>query len=388
MLDGLATLIVQPNTFPENRVIVASTNPLVPTPPEMVLSSAASIGFPGLAFGKPVRLQMSYEGLSLPSGTAATSLRVFRLWNHRWSILPSTVNTVDLFVETTIGAGGTYALLARTAGNPPPENLITFRSTNGDVSSSWRRVAPLAMTSSNGMAAFFEELSRDADTWRGSELAPTENGVFFVRKHVTGSDFYLAALNGDMPTRFTDLNFEETTGGSMNPTSSTMAFTARIGGIWRLYKMVADGTPPAALVTLPAVPTSAPSINPNGNSVAVGMAGGSIYVYDLTTGAQLKQLGSGGVTDVVRVAFSPTGTKVGFIASLPTAPPGVGEVGSTTVSSGLVQRHGDYGRVLSWDPSGARIVFGERELRVWTVGAGTDTIVVYTNGLVQSVIWR
>jgi WD40 repeat protein len=238
------------------------------------------------------------------------------------------------------------------------------------------------------MAALFEELSRDADTWRGSELTPTENGVFFVRNHATGSDFYMSALNGNMPSRFTNLSFQATTGASMNPTSSVMAFTANVGGIWRLYKLSSGGTPPSVLLTLPVLPTSAPTINPVGNTVAVGTAGGAIYVYDLTTGSQVKLLATGSSADVMRVAFSPNGAKIGFITAAPSADPGTGEVGSVTVASNVVQRSSGYGRAIAWDPNSSKLAYGEREIYVWTVGSGTRTLVLNTGGQLQSLLWR
>lgn len=389
MLDGLATLIVQPNTFAENTQIPVSTNPLVPSAPELVLGSGASIGFPGLAFSKPVQLQMSFEGLSLPSGVNPSDLKIFRLWNHRWSALPSTVDTVDMFVQTTISLGGTYALLARSSGNPAPENAIIFRSTNHDVSSSWRRVAPIASPNPTGAAGGFEELSRDADVWSGSELAPTENGVYFIRRHAGGSDFYMAALNGDLPTRITNLAFSETTGASFNPTSTTMAFTALVGGSWRLYRMMSDGRPPAVVANLGFVPSSATSMSPTANQVAVGGVDGSIYVFDVASGSLVKTLATGGTTEVIRVAFSPNGGKVAFLARSPLAAQGLGEVGSVNTGSGAVQRAtNSLARAIAWDPNSAKLAYGEREIYVWTVGSGTRTLVVSLQGQLQTLLWR
>ena len=360
-LEGLVNLQVQAGTLAGETPIPISSNPLAPMTPDMVLESAVSIGLPGTVFIKPVTLQMELAGLSLPSGASVTSLRIYQIWNHRWTPVPgSFVNQAGGFVQATINAGGTFAIMARTSGNPPAENLITYRSENQDASTSWRKVVP-GGGDVNGLASGFEELSRDADTWSGSDLAPTENGVAFVRRHPTGSDFYLAAIDGTAPVRFTDLNFQATTGGDFSGNGQKFVFTAQVGGVWKLYRMLTGGGAPTVLATLPVAPASAPAVNPTGTQVAIGMSGGGIWLYVMDTGALILALNTGGTEDVLDVAYSPNGSWIAFLMENGFSA-GTGMVGAVTTSNTGLRRSTHSGRRVAWDPTSTKIAYGHNDI--------------------------
>lgn len=386
-LEGLVNLVVQPGTLATEGAIPISSNPLVPTPPDFLLESAVSIGLPGTVFLQPVVLQMEFAGLSLPSGTTLASLRVYQMWNHRWTPVPgSFVNQAGGFVQAKIFVGGTFGLFARTSGNPPAENLISFRSQNQDAATSWRRVQPGA-GDVNGLASGFEELSRDADTWPGSELAPTENGVMFIRRHPTGSDFYLAAIDGTVPVRFTDLNFSATTGGDFSGNGQKFVFTAQVAGVWKLYRAVAGGGAPTVLATFPIAPASAPAVNPNGTQIAVGMTGGGIWLYAMDTGALMLALGTGGIENVLEVQYSPSGSMVGFLAD-GGGYPGAGFVCAVSTANTGLRRSSSYGVSIAWDPTSTKIAYGRNDVWVLTVANGATAKTVYLNGILRNLIWR
>jgi len=390
--DGLVSIVFQSGAFPSDRAIPIGTNPIAPSSPSLCLDSPTTIGLPGTSFANAATLRFHYGAMSLPTGAVESGLRIFRLVNHKWTQVPScVVELANKIVRAPIEAGGTYGLASATTSTLSNEEMILFRprmSGNGNAVSPpfWMRTntAPVNVSESKSS----DVLSTDCDVWSGSLLAPTENGVLFTRRHSGGSDFYLANLDGTRPVRITNLGFTSTTGGCFARTGNLMAFTARVSGVWKLYRMTAD-TAPVVIATLPTEPTCAPAFSPDGSQIACGVTNGTVIIWNPVTGAPITTIAVGAGA-LVALDYSPPGTKLGFLFAM-TGSGYANMVGAITLSNNSIASiFRGAGTVLCWDLAGSKILFpGDgSDAFTWIPGQVSTPRVLLSEQQVSALIWR
>lgn len=392
--DGLVSIVFQPGAFASDRAIPIGTNPIAPTSPSLCLDSATTIGLPGTAFANAATLRFHYGLMSLPTGAVESGLRIFRLVNHKWTQVPScVVELANKIVRAPIEVGGTYGLASATASTLSNEEMILYRQqVNGSGDSAappfWMRTNTTPWSSVSSDSKPVDVLSTECDVWRSSLLAPTENGVLFTRRHSGGSDFYLANLDGTRPVRITNLGFTSTTGGCFARTGNLMAFTAKVGGVWKLYRMTPD-TAPVIIATLPADPTCAPAFSPDSSQIACGITNGTVVVWNPLTGAPITTINVG-AGSVVALDYNSPATKLGFLFAS-TGSGYANLVGAVTLSNNsIVSISHEAGVALCWDPSGAKILFAgnSNDTFTWVPGQANTVRLFLTERQASALVWR
>lgn len=392
--DGLISIVFQAGAFANDRVIPIGTNPIAPSSPSLCLDSPTTVGLPGTAFANTATLRFHYGLMSLPTGVVETGLRIFRLVNHKWTQVPScVVELANKVVRAPIEAGGTYGLASATASTLANEDMVLFRQQMSGSSDSvappfWMRTNTTPWSNVSNDAKPVDVLSTECDVWRGSLLAPTENGVLFAKRHSAGSDFYLANLDGTRPVRITNLGFTSTTGGCFARTGNLMAFTARVSGVWKLYRMTPD-TAPVLIANLPGDPTCAPAFSPDSSQIACGITNGTVVVWNPLTGGPITTINVG-AGSVVALDYNSAGSKLGFLFAS-TGSGYANTVGAISLPLNTIQLTGHgAGGALCWDPAGTKILFGgdSQDAFSWTPGPGTPVRIFLTERLVSALVWR
>ncbi len=105
----------------------------------------------------------------------------------------------------------------------------------------------------------------------------------------------------------------------------------------------------------------AADFHPDGRTLAVGRRDGSIVLYDLTQGRELRRLAPGAVPHAIR--FDPSGRRIVVVS--PNSREGVQirlvEDGSVAAAWALT----DPGFAADWDPGGRHLAVGSQDGRIW-----------------------
>lgn len=368
-----------------DTIVHVLPNRMVPNSPYLLPSTVISIGRPGLNFASPVKMTLTYYPETLPTGTVATSLRIYRLVGRKWSLVGGVVDAGLHTVATNISTVGTYGIFATSAAIPA-ENKITFQFTGLTDSKIYRcdQFGALRETIKDSRISPYP-------TW----LNPTENAQFtFLPQPNGGLDLYLFNTDNSDPKKLTSLGFSDSSGLSFTADSNTLALGAKVGTTWRIFKIAVTGKSTTQIAV--GGSTGGPAISPNGANVAFA-DGNIIKIVTLANGTLVRQFTTT-LTAIRSVTFNPSGTLLAFTAK---SGANANAIFTVPVAGGaVVQRtsaHGDLEPIFS--PDGAQILFTRStsfaggKPGIWrvtsTATAADGTVVVPTTTYVDcTYFWR
>lgn len=374
--QGLGQLVVQAGTVATPSPIFLGPSPLAPELPTMVPGSIVAIGRPLLKLLKPVTLKLAYDPGNLPANTAAGSLRIFKLSNHKWVALTSTVDTINKVVSATISQPATYALISNAPAVAMANDLLVYEYED------WNPLIAGTYVS-NGFHDAFSSLDLNflPDTvvrrpvGRAIErealptISPAYNAIFYSKWQPNGyREAFIANADGSHPQRITNLGAKLFGEGAIQGDGRAGVFAAYVGSQWNVYRMNADGTGVASIVsnvatTLALGPPVA--INPSGTQAVVGN-GAQVMVLTVATGALVRSFAIPGATKVVGLAYHPNGTTVAITADN-------GLYTATANSGSPLKRDGaEYFDRPTYSPDGTQIavVYGTG-INILTVASNT-----------------
>lgn len=359
--QGLGSLSIQAASVTANTPIFFGPSPLVPVIPTLVPGTVFSIGRPFLSLAKTATLTLNYGPRSMPSGTVEASLRIYKLYNHKWTIVGGTVNTINKTVTTTITKAGTYALLASTANALNAEDLLIELSANvggtgnipGTIVDDWFSVTTDTLFSTG--SRIVNKIGRSIDRTYPTFVSPAYNALFFTRKEPNGN-FAIYSMNADgsHPYRLTDIASQYITNAAISGDGRTCCFSAYVSGAFNVYKMNTDGSGLVALatgLTSPNIEIGIPlALNPAGAQVSMGI-GNTIRVVTVATGATVRTFTvAAAAIGVKGIAYNSSGTILAMTTDT--------GLYSATANSGAVTTRDatlSYGSAVAWSPDGTRI---------------------------------
>lgn len=362
------------NTFTSNTEVSFVPNWTAPGNPQSISAPVVSIGRPWLSWSsvKPT-LTIKYEPKNIPEGVAATSLRMCRLVDHRWTLVTSSVDTVGRSVSATLAAAGTYTLLATTA-TPVIENKLAFyfeKPTDDHIYS---------LTPTDEEVAILATLPRRQGEFL---VAPGEDALYYLQKQPNGFyEFYTSNMDGSDPMRLTTLHIEEPTGGAISRDGKTIALSFLSGGTCKLVRMKSDGNSVSTLTF--STPIGHLAFNAAGTEIAY-TDGSLIRTISMSAGNVVRTITTGG-TDVADLVYNPAGTTIAFTMNKGgAATPRIFTVGVTGGTPVAKTVNGIYSN-LSWSPTGTQIVAYVRNLSGFSFQEGL--VAVPTSGAAPVPLYR
>jgi hypothetical protein len=235
--QGNVQFIFAANAGATSTTLQVGPSPLAPVSPALLEDTVGAIGRPTQTFANAVQYWVKYDPLAIRAGSTEASLRVYRLNNHRWTLVGGTVDTVNKVVKTTITSAGTYAVLASTVATAAAENAITFRMFDSPHTS-WFRVS--ADFDPVKVETFNPGLSRGF-----SLFSPTGNSIAFARQQVNG--FYevmTANADGSNARRITSISASGFRDAVYAPDGKSIYFTYFVNqGTMIVARAFMDGAP-------------------------------------------------------------------------------------------------------------------------------------------------
>lgn len=379
--NGRVKIEAPTGVFATQTPVSVIPNPYAPESLLRVLDTAVVIGQFKTRFLKPVTLTISYDPASLLATVAESNLRLFRVVDNHWVLMPSSVDTAHKVVSGNISSPGTYGIVASTVAIPDFGDILYHFATD----------QPYLMSYIPSFGSTF--LLGNVIPQNLQELGNTSSFYVFGRPDGSGIAVYVANVDGSAPTRFATYASTSDITGHLAPDDSFFVASYESAGVWHVAKTTNEGTSLLAL----GGSTGAPVVSHQGDKVAFA-DGGTITVVSASTGATLNTITTGG-NNVTDLAFNHSGTALAFSMTAPAAPyPSIYTVLLT--GTGLAKRSaGNQDTRPSWSPTDAQIVFysygpGHAAPGAYTLSTtltdsvGIRVIPYFDSGYNMAFVWR